>query len=324
MTTAFASLPSLDLQGAPCDLRVVDVQQHYDGFRLGPVSLDIPRDSVVGLIGQNGAGKTTLMKGILGTIHLDGGNIELFGQNTSTLTDVALASLKERVGFVSAVTSYPVNMTVRDVARTYELAFPRFSRAEFERLATSMELLPSAAGKRVHDLSRGMGMKLQLACVLATGAGLLIMDEPTAGLDPIVREEVLDLLRTWMEGGNRSILILRTWMEGGNRSILISSHITSDLSNLADYLAFIDDGQLVLNCGRDDVDAMGVAHLRTAELQAVRAGRVAHDMPALRHDLSYDLLVPDRAAFSRAYPNYVCDPASIDDVMVLLVKGEVR
>ena len=310
MTTAFASLPSLDLQGAPCDLRVVDVQKHYDGFRLGPVSLDIPRDSVVGLIGQNGAGKTTLMKGILGTIHLDGGNIELFGQNTSTLTDVALASLKERVGFVSAVTSYPVNMTARDVARTYELAFPRFSRAEFERLATSMELLPSAAGKRVHDLSRGMGMKLQLACVLATGAGLLIMDEPTAGLDPIVREEVLDLLRTWMEGGNRSILI--------------SSHITSDLSNLADYLAFIDDGRLVLNCGRDDVDAMGVAHLRTAELQAVRAGRVAHDMPALRHDLSYDLLVPDRAAFSRAYPDYVCDPASIDDVMVLLVKGEVR
>lgn len=310
MTTAFASLPSLDLQGAPCDLRVVDVQKHYDGFRLGPVSLDIPRDSVVGLIGQNGAGKTTLMKGILGTIHLDGGNIELFGQNTSTLADVALASLKERVGFVSAVTSYPVNMTVRDVARTYELAFPRFSRAEFERLATSMELLPSAAGKRVHDLSRGMGMKLQLACVLATGADLLIMDEPTAGLDPIVREEVLDLLRTWMEGGNRSILI--------------SSHITSDLSNLADYLAFIDDGRLVLNCGRDDVDAMGVAHLRTAELQAVRAGRVAHDMPALRHDLSYDLLVPDRAAFSRAYPDYVCDPASIDDVMVLLVKGEVR
>ena len=310
MTTAFAPLPSLDLQGAPCDLRVVDVQKHYDGFRLGPVSLDIPRDSVVGLIGQNGAGKTTLMKGILGTIHLDGGNIELFGQNTSTLADVALASLKERVGFVSAVTSYPVNMTVRDVARTYELAFPRFSRAEFERLATSMELLPSAAGKRVHDLSRGMGMKLQLACVLATGADLLIMDEPTAGLDPIVREEVLDLLRTWMEGGNKSILI--------------SSHITSDLSNLADYLAFIDDGRLVLNCGRDDVDAMGVAHLRTAELQAVRAGRVAHDMPALRHDLSYDLLVPDRAAFSRAYPDYVCDPASIDDVMVLLVKGEVR
>ena len=81
MTTAFASLPSLDLQGAPCDLRVVDVQKHYDGFRLGPVSLDIPRDSVVGLIGQNGAGKTTLMKGILGTIHLDGGNIDLFGQN---------------------------------------------------------------------------------------------------------------------------------------------------------------------------------------------------------------------------------------------------
>lgn len=310
MTTAFASLPALDLQDMPCDLRLIDVQKHYDGFRLGPVSLGIPRDSVVGLIGQNGAGKTTLMKGILGTIHLNGGTVELFGQNTFALADTALASLKERVGFVSAVTSYPVGMTVRDVARTYELAFPRFSRSEFERLATQMDLLPSAAGKRVRDLSRGMGMKLQLACVLATGADLLIMDEPTAGLDPIVREEVLDLLRTWMETGGRSILI--------------SSHITSDLSNLADYLALIDNGQLVLNCGRDDVDAMGVAHLRTSELETVRAGSVAHDMPALRHDLSYDLLVPDRAAFLRAYPDYICDRASIDDVMVLLVKGEVR
>ena len=93
---------------------------------------------------------------------------------------------------------------------------------------------------------------------------------------------------------------------------------------LADYLALIDNGQLVLNCGRDDVDAMGVAHLRTSELETVRAGSVAHDMPALRHDLSYDLLVPDRAAFLRAYPDYICDRASIDDVMVLLVKGEVR
>lgn len=310
MSTPRWSLPTLDLHDEACDLRLIDVQKRYGDFCLGPLCLDVPRDSILGLIGQNGAGKTTLMKGVLGTIHLDGGHVELFGRNASQLAGDGLAAVKEGVGFVSAVTSYPAGMRVREVVRTYELAYPHFDRAEYVRLATSMELLPASQDKRVRDLSRGMGMKLQLACVLACGASLLIMDEPTAGLDPIVREEVLD--------------ILRTWMEAGGRSILISSHITSDLGTLADYLALVDAGQLVMSCDRNALAGMGVAHLRSAELQEVRAGNVAQDMPALRRDLSYDLLVPDRMAFAQAYPHLVCDPADIDDVMVLVVKGKVR
>ena len=310
MSTTFMSLPNMSACDEPCDLRVNGLTKRYEGFTLDAVSLDVPRGSVVGLIGQNGAGKTTLMKAILGTIHADGGSIQLFGRKLSELSDAELISMRGRVGFVSATTAYPGVMTVSEVATMSRMAFPAFDQVAFERIATRMDLLPGSARKRISELSRGMGMKLQLACVLASGADLIIMDEPTAGLDPIVREEVLD--------------IVREWMEDDAHSALISSHITTDLEKLADYLVLIDNGRVILTCDRDAIDLMGVAHLRTNELDRVREDGLVSEVRVLRHDLSWDLLVPDRAAFARAYPDYVCDRASIDDVMVLLVKGEVR
>ena len=310
MSTTFSAMPSIDVTNDPCDLRIKGVTKRYEGFTLDGVSLDVPRGSVVGLIGQNGAGKTTLMKAVLGTIHMNGGTVELFGRDLASLTDAELITLRGRVGFVSAVTAFPGVMTVSEIARMYRMAFPAFDQAAYESLATRIGLLPQNAGKKVKDLSRGMGMKLQLVCTLASGADLVIMDEPTAGLDPIVREEVLD--------------IVRAWMEDEAHSALISSHITTDLEKLADYLVFIDNGRVILSCERDAVDQMGVAHLRTSELEHVLADVVPGSLRVLRQDLSWAMLVPDRAAFSRAYPNYVCDRASIDDVMVLLVKGEVR
>lgn len=308
----------------PCDLAAVGVTKHYPDFSLQGVTLGVPRGSVMGLVGQNGAGKTTLMRALLGTVRLDGGHVELFGQDTSRLSDGARAALRSRVGFVSAVCSYPPTMTVQQVARMHDLAFPRFDYRLFDELCDRLGLVPGASGptahrplsarKAVRDLSRGMGMKLQLACALATGVDVLVMDEPTAGLDPIVREEVLD--------------VIRAWMEPGDRSALISSHITTDLERVADYVALIDGGRLVLSCERDRIDdEMGVARLRSVELERVLDdGRVVArgEARVLRRDLSLELLVPDRAAFLAAYPDYVCDRATIDDVMALVVKGEVR
>lgn len=311
MISKTPALPFMDIGDEPCDLHVSSVTKHYDGFTLNSVSLDVPRGSVVGLIGQNGAGKTTLMKSILGTVHIDGGSIELFGRNVASLSQNELVELRNRLCFVGAVTAYPNVMTVTEVAHMYQFAFRSFDQAAYEQFATRMGLLPSSAGKKVKDLSRGMGMKLQLACTLACGADLAILDEPTAGLDPIVREEVLD--------------ILREWMEDDRHSALISSHITTDLEKIADYLVFIENGQVIMSCERDAIDMMGIAHLRSAELERVLAdGLIADRAYVLRHDLSYDMLVTNRAAFLRTYPDYVCDRASIDDIMVLLVKGEVR
>lgn len=292
------------------DLRIKGVRKSYGDFSLRDVSFDVPAGAIVGLIGQNGAGKTTIMKAVLGSIALDGGSIELFGKDPATLNEQELAALKARVGYVSAVTAYPTMMTVRQIERFYELAYPAFDRALFDEMCAKLSL--DAFDKPVKDLSRGMGMKAQLACVIASGAELLVLDEPTAGLDPIVREEVLDVLRSWMNA------------EG--RSILISSHITSDLEHLADYIVLIDNGAILLDCTSDEIAEKGVASLRAGELEQLLAdGAYAPGtLRVLKRELSYAVLVPDRRCFAQAYPEFAIDPAGIDDIMALLVKGEVR
>ena len=175
------------------NLRVNGACKTYGDFSLKQVSLEVPAGTILGLIGQNGAGKTTLMKAILGSIALEGGSVELFGRNPAELPEKELVALKARVGYVSAVTAFPQLVTAREVSRFYELSYPGFDRARFDEMCGKLSF--DALDKPIKELSRGMGMKVQLACVLASGADLLILDEPTAGLDPIVREEVLDVLR---------------------------------------------------------------------------------------------------------------------------------
>lgn len=292
------------------NLRVKGIRKSYGDFSLKDVSFDVPAGAIVGLIGQNGAGKTTIMKAVLGSIAPDSGSIELFGKDPAKLGEQELAALKARVGYVSAVTAYPAMMTVREIERFYELAYPAFNRALFDEMCAKLSL--DAFDKPVKDLSRGMGMKAQLACVIASGAELLVLDEPTAGLDPIVREEVLDVLRAWMN------------VEG--RSILISSHITSDLEHLADYIVLIDNGAILLDCTSDEIAEKGVASLRAGELEQLLADSTCAPgtLRVLKRELSYAVLVPDRRGFAQAYPEFAVDPASIDDIMALLVKGEVR
>lgn len=282
----------------PFSLRLIDVSKHFDGFDVSHVTLGVPRGCVVGLVGRNGAGKTTLMRMALGSLAPDSGRVE----HTAKL------------GAVSAVCPYPTEMTVPDVERMHRLAFSAFDRTLFEKTCAALDL-PIDGKRTIKELSRGMGMKLQLAAAVASGSTCLVMDEPTAGLDPIVRDDVLDLLRHWMEPGDRSLLI--------------SSHITSDLERICDQIAIIDSGRVLLTCDIDEVEGrMGVARLRSAELEEVLCGSRAWSgdgsARVLRGDLSWTLLVDDRAAFAREYPGLVCDRATIDDVMTLLVKGEVR
>ena len=305
-------------------LRLRGIAKRYDGFELGPLDLDVPRGSIVGLIGRNGAGKTTLMHCALGAVLPSAGSVELFGQDLAACNDAQLAALRARVGSVSSVPGWPPTITVADVSRMYEIAFAGFSAERFAEVARRLELdlgevgdiharrRDGLLGRKVKELSRGMGMKVQLAAALACDAELLLLDEPTAGLDPIVRDEVLD--------------VLREYLEDEQRSVLISSHITSDLEQLVDRLVLIDGGRVLLECPRDAIDEMGVARLRSSELNEVLASALLPKGEArfLRRDLSVDLLVPDRAAFSAAFPALACDPAGIDDVMTLLVKGERR
>ncbi len=291
-------------------IRAKGLAKRYDGFALEGIDLEVPAGSVVGLIGSNGAGKTTTLKAILGMTAPDAGTVELLGCDPRT-SGAQLIAVKQRIGVVLDACAFPVTMRVRDVGTLGRAAYPRWDQDCFEQLCERFELAPK---KAVKGLSRGMGMKLTLAFALAHRPDLLVLDEATAGLDPLAREEVLDLLRRFME-------------EPGH-AVLMSTHITTDLEKIADEVACIDEGRLVFRAPKDAIcDEAGIARCRTADLQRIEelvaSGALAEGrLRALRRGLATDVLVPDRFAFARALPDVPVDRASIEDYMTLALKGE--
>lgn len=291
---------------------LIDIEnlgKRYDDFALAGVNLTVEPGCVVGFIGSNGAGKTTTLKAALGIIGADEGTVRLFGQAV-TPGSKALDELKSRIGVVLDTCAFPSTFRVRDAGLVGRAAYASWDTALFERLLNTFGLAPK---KKVSELSRGMGMKLTLAFALAHHPELLVLDEATAGLDPMARDEVLD--------------ILRNFMADGERGILMSTHITSDLEKIADTVACIDGGRMVFTKPKDVItDEAGVARCRAAEVETlITSGLFAPGtLRLLRHDYGVDVLVPDRFAAARAFPDLVVDKATIEDYMTLMLKGESR
>ena len=284
--------------------------KHYDGFSLEGVNLAVNEGEVVGFVGQNGAGKSTTIKALLGLIRVDGGEGSVLGTPSDELTRASGAATKERVGVVFDTVSLPGHLRVADVGRIYASAFASWDAHRFSQLTHDLGLDPK---KAVKDLSRGMGMKLSLACALAHDPQVLILDEATAGLAPMARDEALDRLRDFVA-------------EPG-RAILMSSHITSDLERIADHIACIDAGRIVFDLEKDAItDSAGVARCRVADLERIASSGMVPDseLRYLRHDYGIDVLVPDRFAFAEMFPDIPCDRMTIDDYMSLTLKGGVR
>ena len=282
----------------------------YDGFSLEDVDLTVDEGEVVGFVGQNGAGKSTTIKALLGLIKVDGGDASVLGTPSDELSRVSGSAVKERVGVVFDAVSLPGHLRVSDVGRIYRSAYASWDGHAFDRLARELGLGPK---KAVKDRSRGMGMKLSLACALAHDPQVLILDEATAGLDPMARDEALDRLRDFVA-------------EPG-RAILMSSHITSDLERIADRIVCIDSGRIVFDLPKDVItDETGIARCRVADFERVAASGVVpeRELRYLRHDYGIDVLVPDRFAFAEMFPDIPCDRMTIDDYMALTLKGGVR
>lgn len=294
-------------------IRVEKLTKRYgDDFSLQDVSLHVPQGSVVGFVGANGAGKTTTIRAILGLVEVDGGTVEVLGEPFGLRSDAAAcARVKERIGVVFDTCPYVGDLSVKTVGSVMATAYPSWRAEVFEEYLRRFALAPK---KKVKDLSRGMGMKLQLACALSHEPELLVLDEATAGLDPIARDEVLDLLRDYLAADER-------------RSVLLSSHITSDLDKVADRVVCIDGGRIVFDEEKDAIcDMAGVARCRRAEFdQVVSSGAYeAETLRFSRHAYGVDVLVHDRFAFMRRFPDIACDKATIDDYMQLVLKGEIR
>lgn len=275
-----------------------------DRFSLRDVTLAVEPGQIVGFVGANGAGKTTTIRAALGLIKLDAGEVRLFGQRCGAdAPDETQRCLRARVGLVLDTCPFPSTLKVGQIEAHVGPAYPTWDRKTFAGFIDRFGLDPKT---KVKDLSRGMGMRLQLACALSHNAKLLILDEATAGLDPMAREELLDELLAFVSDGQRSVLL--------------SSHITSDLERAADRVICIDNGSIVFYLPREDItDRAGIAHCTQA--QAVELMACVEDARAAHHAYSVDVLVPNRREALEAFPEIPCDRATIDDYLRLMLKG---
>ena len=275
-----------------------------DRFSLRDVTLAVEPGQIVGFVGANGAGKTTTIRAALGLIKLDAGEVRLFGQRCGAdAPDETQRCLRARVGLVLDTCPFPSTLKVGQIETLVGPAYPTWDRKTFAGFIDRFGLDPKT---KVKDLSRGMGMRLQLACALSHNAKLLILDEATAGLDPMAREELLDELLAFVSDGQRSVLL--------------SSHITSDLERAADRVICIDNGSIVFYLPREDItDRAGIAHCTQA--QAVELMACVEDARAAHHAYSVDVLVPNRREALEAFPEIPCDRATIDDYLRLMLKG---
>lgn len=275
-----------------------NAEKHYDKFDLS-CSLEVKSGSITGVIGKNGAGKTTVFKLALGLICKDGGSVEVFGKPVEQL-DVRD---KEQMGVVLADSGFSGYLMVRDLIAVMNTLYPAFQKEKFLRNCERFQL---PLDKKIKEFSTGMKRKLQLLAAISHDAKLLILDEPTVGMDVIARDELLDLLREYMEQGDRAILI--------------SSHISGDLENLCDDLYMIDDGRIVMH---EETDLLlgNYAVLKATEEQYDKLDK-QYVLRHRRESYGYSCLTDQKQYYLENYPEIEMEKGSIDEVMTMMIRGE--
>lgn len=271
-------------------IRIRGLCKHYKDFSLENLDLTVPTGTIVGFVGENGAGKTTTLKAIFGAIRTDGGSIEVLGCTDPNRLD------KSQIGVVMEDSFFYETLTPRQVNSIMKSLQPGWDCTEFARLLKAYQLPEK---KLIKDMSKGMRMKFRLATALAHKPRLLILDEATSGLDPVVRGEVLDYLRDYIQDENHSVLM--------------SSHITSDLEKVADSIAYLHKGRLLFQMDRDELlEKYGILRCSREQLELLdRRIQVA----TRKTGFTCETLVSDAAAARRALPDAVIDRASIEDIM---------
>lgn len=274
-------------------IEIKDLVKQFDNFKLGPINLTIPKGTIVGYIGQNGAGKSTTIKLLLGLLNKDSGEIKILDEiNPSSV------GLKDKLGIVFDDLLVPEEMTLIDVEKFCSRVYSKWNKNSFYKFKEKFNLPEK---KIIKNYSRGMKMKLSMAVALSHNAELLILDEATSGLDPIVREEILDLLLDFMQDENHTILI--------------SSHILSDLEKVADYIDFINDGKILFMETKDELkENYGICTLSNEEVTSIDEEAIVGRRV---HSFGQELLVK-----KNLIPNgIIFQKPSIEDIMIYFVKG---
>ena len=279
-------------------LRLENVEKRYKDFALD-CSMEVREGCVTGLIGANGAGKSTTFRAILGLIHTDGGKIEILGRTPDQLRPED----RERIGVVLADSEFSGYLSIKDLIPMLENLYSQFNRDRFVEKCEEFQL---PLNKKIKEFSTGMKRKLQVLAALSYNAELLIMDEPTAGLDVLARDSLLQMLREYME------------QEG--RSILISSHISTDLEGFCDDIYMIDHGQIIMH-EETDVLLSDYALLKVTDEQ-YRDLEKEYILRYKKEEFGYSCLTNQKQFYLENYPSIVIEKGSIDEVIMMMVRGE--
>lgn len=282
-------------------IEISGLTKRYDGFTLDNLSFSVPKGSIMGFIGQNGAGKTTTIKAILNIIKADEGSVKLLGMDNLTEE----IPIKERIAAVFDEIPFHDEFSAKNLNVIFGDIYKNWNTQTFEQYLDRFAL---PRKKKIGKLSKGMKMKLQIACALSHGAELLIMDEATTGLDPVVRNEILD--------------IFLEYIQDENHSIFMSSHITSDLEKVADSVTFIDKGRLLLTGYKDDIlENHGVIKCGKEDYRDIAAEDI---ISARLTDFGAEVMVSDKAACKRKYSGLVMDNTTLEEIMVFYVNREKK
>lgn len=280
-------------------LQVNNLTKQYSDFKLDNVSFSVPKGTIMGLIGENGAGKSTTINAILDLIKKDDGTVTFWGQELSSDP----RRLKEDIGVVFDGINFYETLTPAKIGQISKAAYTQWDQHLYNEYLTKFQL---PTKNEVKTFSKGMKMKLCIAVALSHHPKLLILDEATSGLDPVMRDDILD--------------VFLDFVQDEQHSILISSHITTDLEKIADYITFIHQGKVMFCKTKDELRyRYGIIRCGAALFDAIDKTEV---LAYRKCDYQWDVLVADKEKAKRKYKSAVVDDASIDDILLLYVKGE--
>lgn len=279
-------------------LKIDHLQKQYDNFSLD-CSLEVKAGCITGLIGQNGAGKSTTFKSVLGLIAKDSGTISLLGKEIETFS----ARDRENLGVVLSDSGFSGYLTPRDYLPVLKQMYHNFQEDYWKEQLQKLKL---PLDKKIKNFSTGMKAKFKILTALSHQAKLLILDEPTAGLDVVARDEILEMLRNYMEAEEE-------------RAILISSHISSDLETLCDDIYMIHNGQMILHEDTDillaDYALLKVSKQQYQELDS------RYLLKVKKEPFGFSCLTNQKQYFRENYPQIVMENGSIDKIIVMMIGG---
>lgn len=280
-------------------ITINNLVKQYDDFKLNHINFQVPKGSIMGFVGENGAGKTTTMKAILDLITIDEGEITILGSDSRNLPK----EKKALIGVVLDGSNLHDNLNVNNINLIMQRIYLNWEERIFYEYIKRFNLPET---KILKEYSRGMKMKLSIAIALSHHAKLLILDEATSGLDPMVREEILD--------------IFLEFMQDEEHTILFSSHIISDIEKIADYVTFIHKGNIVFSKNKDDlIYQHGLIHCKKDEVNQIDK---AYIVGVRENRYGAEVLIKNKALFQRQYNNFKVDRTTIEEIMLFITRGK--